>query len=99
MPSKTHMSPVAKHIRKTFEIMKQHNDDVDSISPIRTRPTPMCKRVPFDIWMNDYLFPELLLLGDSMGSVYSGRCCHNWACYYLPEETILRIMCEAGTID
>jgi len=98
MPSKTHMSPVAKHIRKTFEDLKAYDEYKDSLIP-DCEPKPMHSRVPFDIWMNDYLFPELLLLGDSMGSVYSGRCCHNWACYYLPEETILRIMCEAGIID
>ena len=106
------MSPVAESIRKAFITHKAHrqvqylnlsphrlDEETANWKPVRYSEIPICQKAGFspeDKWMYHYLFPELLTAGCHFPyfiSVASVPCDH------FDEETILRIMVEAGIID
>ena len=85
------ISPVAKAIRIDFENRKKYYSE-------SYEDLPICRRVPFERWMNYYLFPETIGITPP-----SNKTCfdivYTWACDHFDEETILRVMVEAGIID
>ena len=99
------MSKVADEIRHEYQ---------DWVKYSSIRSDGVCKVNPFkhNHWMIDYMFPELLLLGEEYldylhetdPTRYSRTVVCFWEgfiffpCFVMPEEDVLRIMAECGIL-